>query len=144
MLEAIGPAAGSGPEARTRGAVSGLRRTAAGRRTSASDEALVTAPRYLLCSRCHHAWVFSRMTCAGCGEQSGSKLPIYGETERLPHLRVDACDSCGRYLVTVDLRKDPGAVPIVDELAAAPLDLYAREQRQAKDRPEPHGDVREG
>jgi formate dehydrogenase maturation protein FdhE len=59
-------------------------------------------------------------------------LPIYGEAERLPHLRIDACTSCARYLVTVDLRKDPGAVPIVDELAGLPLDLYAREQGQRK------------
>jgi formate dehydrogenase maturation protein FdhE len=28
----------------------------------------------------------------------------------------------------VDGRKDPGAVPVVDELAALPLDLYARER----------------
>jgi Protein involved in formate dehydrogenase formation len=97
-----------------------------------ADEALLTAPRHLVCSRCQHAWIFARMTCAGCGEQSGSKLPIYGESERFPHLRVDACDSCGAYLVTVDLRKAPDAVPIVDELAAVPLDLYAREQGKHK------------
>ena len=99
---------------------------------SDAGEELLTGPRYLVCSRCHHAWVFGRMTCAGCGEQSGSKLPIYGESERFPHLRIDACDSCGAYLVTVDLRKAPDAVPIVDELSAVPLDLYAREQGKHK------------
>ena len=97
-----------------------------------TTEALVTAPRQLVCSRCHHAWTFARMTCAGCGEESGPRLPIYGETERFPHLRVDACESCSGYLVTVDLRKDPGAVAIVDELAAVPLDLYAREHGKRK------------
>jgi formate dehydrogenase maturation protein FdhE len=45
---------------------------------------------------------------------------------------VDACDTCGGYLLTVDLRRAPGAVPIVDELAAMPLDLYAREQGKHK------------
>jgi hypothetical protein len=95
-------------------------------------EALVTAPRRLVCSRCHHVWAFARTACAGCGERSGAKRPIYGEAERLPHLRIDACLSCERYLVTVDLRKDPGAVPIVDELTALPLDLHAREQGQHK------------
>ena len=99
---------------------------------SDAGEALVTGPRCLVCSRCHHTWVFARMTCAGCGERSGSKLPIYGETERFPHLRVDACDSCGGYLLTVDLGKAPGAVPIVDELAGVPLDLYARDQGKRK------------
>ena len=95
-------------------------------------EALVTAPRRLVCSRCQQVWPIARTACAGCGERSGSKLPIYGEAERFPHLRIDACQSCERYLVTVDLRKDPGAVPIVDELAALPLDLYAREQGKRK------------
>src|SRR5205807_3506295 len=31
-----------------------------------SGEALVSGPRYLICSRCATNWVFSRMTCAGC------------------------------------------------------------------------------
>jgi len=29
-----------------------------------SGEALVSGPRYLLCSRCASSWIFSRMTCA--------------------------------------------------------------------------------
>ena len=97
-----------------------------------SDEALLTAPRYLLCSRCGNTWVYSRMTCAGCGETTTPKLPIYGEHERFPHARVDACESCHRYLLTFDLRKDTRAVPVVDELAALPLDLYAQEQGMTK------------
>ena len=133
VLEALGRAAGLEPgdtaEGRRCPVCGGLPQVAY---FPGASEALVTAPRHLVCSRCHHTWIFARMTCAGCGEQSGSKLPIYGESERFPHLRVDACDSCGRYLLTVDLRKDPNAVPIVDELAAAPLDLYARDQRKRK------------
>lgn len=131
VLEAIGPVAGPGPE-RAAGrcpACGGLPQVSF---FPVSEDALLTAQRYLVCSRCHHAWIFARMTCAGCGEDSGSKLPIYGEADRLPHLRVDACDTCGRYLVTVDLRRDPGAVPIVDELAAVPLDLYARDRGKRK------------
>jgi formate dehydrogenase accessory protein FdhE len=133
VLEAVGPTAGLRPgdvaEGRQCPACGGLPQVAY---FDDARETLVTGPRCLVCSRCHYAWVFARMTCAGCGEEAGSKLPIYGETERFPHLRVDACDSCGGYLLTVDLRKDPRAVPIVDELAAAPLDLYAREQGKRK------------
>jgi len=133
VLEALGPAANLGPV----DTAEGRRCPACGGRPQVSffadaGEDLVTAPRRLVCSRCHHAWIFARMTCAGCGEQSGSKLPIYGEAERFPHMRIDACDRCQSYLVTVDLRKDPSAVPIVDELAAVPLDLYAREQGKHK------------
>jgi len=44
----------------------------------------------------------------------------------LPHLRADACEACRRYLITIDLRKEPEAVPVVDELVALPLDLYVK------------------
>ncbi len=46
---------------------------------------------------------------------------------RFPHLRIDGCTSCKRYLLNVDLGRDGRAVPAVDELAALPLDLYAKE-----------------
>jgi formate dehydrogenase accessory protein FdhE len=93
-----------------------------------SGEALVTAPRHLLCSRCSHSWPYPRMVCAGCGNQETPGLPILADADRFPGLRVDACDACRRYLVTVDLPKDPNAVPVVDELVALPLDLFARER----------------
>jgi FdhE protein len=93
-----------------------------------SGEALVSGPRYLVCSRCATNWIFSRMTCAGCGESTGTKLPIFQEQERFPHVRVDGCQTCGKYLLTFDLRRDTRAVPVVDEIAALPLDLYARDQ----------------
>jgi hypothetical protein len=97
-----------------------------------SGEALVTGPRYLVCSRCATNWVFSRMTCAGCGESDTRKLPIFQDHDRFPHIRIDGCRTCRRYLLTFDLRRDVKAVPIVDELAALPLDLYAKEQGLTK------------
>ena len=97
-----------------------------------SGEPLVTGPRYLLCSRCATSWVFSRITCAGCGESTGTRLPIYQEQEKFPHVRVDGCRTCHRYLLTFDLRRDTRAIPIVDELAALPLDLYAIDQGLTK------------
>jgi len=97
-----------------------------------SGEALVSGPRYLVCSRCANNWVFSRMTCAGCGESTGSKLPIYQEQERFPHVRVDGCQTCKKYLLTFDLRRETRAVPVVDEIASLPLDLFARDQGLTK------------
>ena len=97
-----------------------------------SGEALVTAQRKLVCSRCGTAWAYSRMTCVGCGENAGAKLPILADTESLPHMRVDACEICRRYLITVDQHREPSAVPIVDELAAIPLDLAAAERGYTK------------
>ncbi len=97
-----------------------------------SGEALVTGPRYLICARCGQHWIFSRMTCAGCGESSGPRLPVYAERERFPHVRIDGCETCHQYLLTFDVRKETRAVPIVDELAALPLDLYAQERGMTK------------
>jgi formate dehydrogenase maturation protein FdhE len=97
-----------------------------------TGEALLTSPRKLVCSRCANEWVMSRMTCASCGETSGSKMPILSDVDLFPHLRIDACEMCRRYLITVDLRKDPRVVPIVDELAALPLDLVAAERGYTK------------
>jgi FdhE protein len=54
------------------------------------------------------------------------------DTPTFPHLRIDACASCERYLIDVDLGRDPRAVPEVDELAAMPLDLYATEHGLSK------------
>jgi FdhE protein len=97
-----------------------------------TGEALLTSPRKLLCSRCANQWVLSRMTCASCGETSGAKMPILSDVDLFPHLRIDACEICRGYLITVDQRKDPRAVPVVDELAALPLDLVAAERGYTK------------
>jgi formate dehydrogenase maturation protein FdhE len=42
-------------------------------------------------------------------------------------VRVEACDSCNHYLKGVDMTVDGLAVPLVDEVATAPLDLWAGE-----------------
>ena len=97
-----------------------------------TGEALLTGQRTLVCSRCSGEWTLSRMTCASCGETSGAKMPILSDVDLFPHLRIDACEICRRYLITVDQRKDPHAVPIVDELAALPLDLVAAERGYTK------------
>jgi Protein involved in formate dehydrogenase formation len=97
-----------------------------------AGEALVSAPRMVACSRCAESWVHPRMTCAGCGEQSTGRLPIFADAERFPHLRADACETCRRYLITVDLRREPEAVPVVDELVALPLDLAVQERGFSK------------
>lgn len=97
-----------------------------------TGEALVTGERRLVCSRCAAEWRYARMTCASCGETGGANMPILADPERLPHVRVDACDACHRYLLTIDLRKDPRAVPLADEIAALPLDLVAAERGYTK------------
>lgn len=93
-----------------------------------SPEALVTGPRQLVCSHCAAAWIYPRLCCAGCGSTTADRLPIFADQERFASLRVDACEDCRRYLITVEGSKEVSAVPLVDEIAALPLDLYARER----------------
>jgi formate dehydrogenase maturation protein FdhE len=93
-----------------------------------AGETLVSGPRMLACCRCGESWAYQRMTCAACGAETTGKLPIFADTERFPHLRADGCETCKRYLITIDLRKEPEAVPVVDELVALPLDLYVKER----------------
>jgi formate dehydrogenase maturation protein FdhE len=93
-----------------------------------SGEALVTGQRRLVCARCANEWVYPRMTCVACGETAGSKLVVLADPEQLPHLRVDACERCKRYIVSVDARLEGHAVGVVDEIAAIPLDITAVER----------------
>jgi FdhE protein len=87
--------------------------------------------RSLLCSFCLAEWEFRRIVCPGCGEENHAKLPVY-TAEELKHVRVEACDSCRSYIKTVDMTKSGRAEPIVDELAAIPLDLWAQKQGYTK------------
>jgi hypothetical protein len=120
---------------------------------------LVGARRYLVCGRCATSWPYPRTTCAACGERDGARLPVFAEegtaevetsgaivrglarsarpvpaggAPKFPHVRVEACETCARYLLAIDLARDPRAVPVVDEMAAVPLDLYVQERGLSK------------
>jgi hypothetical protein len=123
-----------------------------------AGEDLVAPRRRLECSRCAWRWPYPRMTCSACGESESRHLPIFSEegtTEaeatgtvvrglgsapaavpalgpRFRHISVYACRTCSRYLLNIDLSRDARAVPVVDEMAAIPIDLYAREQGVTK------------
>jgi FdhE protein len=90
--------------------------------------------RSLICSLCFSEWEFRRLLCSNCGEEDHRKLPIY-KADEFPHLRVEACDSCRHYIKAVDLTLNGLAIPEVDELAAIPLDLWAREKDYIKLQP---------
>ncbi len=90
--------------------------------------------RFLLCSFCSQEWEFRRILCPTCGEEAEQKLPVY-IAEQSPHMRVEACDTCKFYLRSVDLTKDGHAVPIVDDLAALPLTLWAAEHGYSRLQP---------
>jgi FdhE protein len=112
------------------------------------DDSLVTGRRCLACARCGEGWAYSGGSCASCGETSGARRTVFTEHRDepvvvrglasrdaaaagpavFPHLRIEACESCSRYLIDIDLGRDARAVPEVDELTALPLDLFAQER----------------
>jgi formate dehydrogenase accessory protein FdhE len=92
------------------------------------------ASRRLICSLCLGEWEFRRILCPACGEDSEKNLPVY-VAEQFPHIRIEACDACKSYLRTIDLTKNGRAIPIVDDLAAIPLSLWAEEHGYSRFQP---------
>jgi formate dehydrogenase maturation protein FdhE len=90
--------------------------------------------RFLVCYLCLHEWEFRRILCPTCGEETETKLPVY-VAEQFHHIRVETCETCRHYIRTIDLTKDGHAVPVVDDLAALPLTLWADEHNYSRLRP---------
>jgi FdhE protein len=89
------------------------------------------AARSLVCGFCLTEWDFRRLVCPGCGEENDKRLSVFTAGE-FAYIRVECCDSCKTYIKTIDLTKNGHAEPLVDELAFAPLDLWAQERGFAK------------
>jgi formate dehydrogenase maturation protein FdhE len=92
----------------------------------ASDPALEGGARALQCATCLMTWPFRRALCPQCGEEDERKLG-YFTTPAFDHLRLETCETCKHYLKGVDLTRLGLAVPLVDEVAGAPLDAWATE-----------------
>lgn len=87
--------------------------------------------RGLVCSACLTVWPFRRVVCANCGEERPAKLG-YFQTPEYEHIRIEACDTCQHYIKGVDLTRLGLAIPLVDEVAAAALDVWACEHGYTK------------
>jgi FdhE protein len=87
--------------------------------------------RSLMCATCLTVWPFRRVLCAFCGEEDEPKLG-YFHSRQFDHLRVDGCDTCRHYLKTIDLTRLGIAVPLVDEVGGAALDIWAGEHGYEK------------
>jgi formate dehydrogenase accessory protein FdhE len=87
--------------------------------------------RNLVCATCTINWSFRRVACANCSEESPTKLG-YFHTPEYDHIRIEACDTCKHYIKGVDLTRLGFAVPLVDEVGAAALDVWAHEHGYTK------------
>ena len=96
-----------------------------------SDPSTPGGNRELLCSTCLTTWPSSRVLCANCGEDDERMLG-YFKPAVYEHLRIEACDTCRHYVKSVDSTRLGFAVPLVDEVASAPLDAWARDHGYSK------------
>jgi FdhE protein len=85
------------------------------------------ARRFLGCALCGGEWPVNRIRCAGCGEEDPRRLPSFS-SEAHPTVRIEGCETCRRYLKSIDLTADARLIPEVDDLASLALDLWAAEQ----------------
>lgn len=97
----------------------------------AGDAALQGGARALQCATCLTMWPFRRALCPQCGEENERQLG-YFSTPAFDHLRLETCERCKHYLKCVDLTRLGVAVPLVDEVASAPLDAWATEHGYTK------------
>ena len=85
------------------------------------------ARRNLGCSLCGLEWLFERILCPDCFEEDPVKLPSFQDSGH-PAVRIEACETCRRYVKSIDLSEDARPIPEVDDLATLAMDLWAIEQ----------------
>jgi len=85
------------------------------------------AARSLVCALCGTEWPFPRIRCAACREDDPAKLPTF-QTAAHPAVRIEACETCRRYVKSLDLTLDARPLPEVDDLASLAMDLWAIEE----------------
>lgn len=83
--------------------------------------------RMLHCALCGLDWNVNRVRCPSCSEENPDKLPVYG-SDAHPNVRIEACDTCRRYVKSIDLTKDARPIAEIDDLVSLSLDLWAMDE----------------
>ena len=101
-------------------------RSAAVRRGSArkSSPDAESGFRYLACSLCGLEWNVNRIFCPSCFEEDPAKLPSF-QSDAYPTVRIEACETCRRYVKSIDMTIDARPIPEIDELLSLSMDLWA-------------------
>jgi formate dehydrogenase maturation protein FdhE len=83
--------------------------------------------RFLCCSLCGLEWNFNRGCCPACFEEDPYKLPVF-RTDEHPLVRIEACETCRRYIKSIDLTQDARPIPAIDDLVSLSMDLWAMDE----------------
>jgi FdhE protein len=83
--------------------------------------------RLLICCRCQANWPTEPFACPFCGESDRQRITSFATPDGT--YRVTACQSCRRYLKTLDGRRAGRTVmPAVDAIATLPLDAVVMQR----------------
>lgn len=81
--------------------------------------------RHLVCHRCETRWRSARIQCPYCFSTDHKTLGYFTIEGDDPHIRVDFCRKCSRYIKTWDLREKEQVLAEVEDLRTARYDRYA-------------------
>jgi len=85
------------------------------------------AERHLVCSRCQTRWPTDPMACPFCGEADRQRITSFATPDGT--YRVTACQTCQRYLKTLDGRRaGRPVIPTLDSIATLPLDAVVMQR----------------
>jgi len=93
------------------------------------DFACITtaAERLLICGRCQTRWLTSSFACPFCQEADKQRITSFATPDGT--YRVTACQTCKRYLKTLDGRvAGRTVIPAVDSIATLPLDAVVMQR----------------
>ena len=83
--------------------------------------------RLLICGRCQTRWPTEPIACPFCSESDKQHITSFATPDGT--YRVTACQSCKRYLKTLDGRRaGRGVIPNVDVIATLPLDAVVMQR----------------
>ncbi len=94
---------------------------------STRREAAEAAMRLLHCALCALEWNFNRACCPSCFEENPEKLPVY-RSDAYPAVRIEACETCRRYVKSIDLTQDARPIAEIDDLLSLSMDLWAMDE----------------
>ncbi len=83
--------------------------------------------RWLLCSRCDSKWLFQRLQCPYCNNQSHDALAYFTDDSELYRLYI--CKRCKSYLKAIDLRRTESEILLpLERVLTVDMDRQGQEE----------------
>jgi FdhE protein len=91
--------------------------------------------RFLVCSSCNFEWRFNRLKCPFCENENHENLRYFYAEKEGKAYRIDVCDSCKKYIKTIDTNElGEEVIPIIEDAGTLFLDVLAQNEGYTKER----------